>query len=124
MQTNGDREVVIWHILGPALTGSIETVQPHIEPINYSLIGSMWGCMVSMGPVRAGPKMCRNATSRSAFVCIVFSATEIAVFFRKIERQSVKYHVLHTEKVSRIGNRLPKDCHCGPFWGSPPTLPC
>ena len=51
MQTNGDREVAFLHIVGPALTGPIETMQPHIEPINYSLIGSMWGCMVSMGRV-------------------------------------------------------------------------
>ena len=27
------------------------------------------------------------------------------------------------EKLSRIGNRSPEDCHFGPFRGSPPTLP-
>ena len=48
---------------------------------------------------------------------------KIAVFFGSSGRQSVNLHCLLPKKVSRIGDRSQEDCHFGPFWGSPPTLP-
>ena len=48
---------------------------------------------------------------------------KIAVFFGEIGRQSVQSPCRPRKKVSRIGDRLPKVCHFGPFWGSPPTDP-
>ena len=51
------------------------------------------------------------------------SPRKIAVFFGEIGRQSVKSPCPPTKKVSRIGDSLPKVCHFGPFWGSPPTIP-
>ena len=51
------------------------------------------------------------------------SPRKINVFFGKIGRQSVNLHYFPPKEISRIGNRLPKDCHFGPFLGSPPTIP-
>ena len=51
------------------------------------------------------------------------SMRKINAFFGKIGRQSVNLHSFLQEKVSRIDDRLPKDCHFGPFLGSPPTIP-
>ena len=48
---------------------------------------------------------------------------KIAVFFGSSGRQSVNLPCFLPKEVSRIGNRLQEDCHFGPFWGSPPTLP-